>query len=245
MKQIFFISFLLCLVQLCSGQSSSCDIDNDYFLLGTLSDYMGREKYQEIDERVDEYYTTEKSLASFILNTFKDKHSDLYTRIDRKTQRSEMYSKSLTEMIDDLYTYKPSGRAAYKGDKDLMGLNLDSLTKTKDFYATNFDTIYTGSLRKDVFKNNVQKLSFIAGAFERFGGYNDSIYYISVANSVSKVKISAYLLKELNCSNIEYKVKKGYIPVGHKVYFKPTDELKLYFETIKQKLSSKAELKKE
>jgi len=239
MKHILLIPFLLCLVQLCNGQSFSFNLDNDYFLLGTLNDYMGREKYQQIEERVDQYFTGEKSLAAFIMSTLRVKHPDLYTSVNNKTERLEIYSKSVSDKIDSFYTYKPSDRQAYHGKKDLKELNLDSLTKTKDFYTANFDSIYTGSIRTDIFKNDIQKLSFIVGAFVRYGGYNDSTYYISIANSVSKVRISADLLKELKCSNVEYKVKKEYIPVGHKVYFKPTDELKWYFENIKQKLSTK------
>lgn len=62
----------------------------------------------------------------------------------------------------------------------------------------------------------------------RFGGKNDSIYHISVANSVSKVKVLTTLLEELKCENEEYKIK-DYIPVGHTVYFSPTGEMINYF----------------
>jgi len=251
---------LLNIFQYTNGQTLNLEIDKEYFLLGTLSDYMGREKYPKINERVDQYqangnpqgdvileqyYAKEKSIASYILNTFKSKYSDLQTTTIKTTKRLEILSKSLSSKIEKFYTYKYSGRKTSKGNKNLAQLKLEFETKTKDFYTKNFDSIYTGSLKKNIFKNDLQKLSFLTGAYLRFGGYNDSVCYISVSNSTSKIRVSADLLKELKCSNIEYKINKGSIPVGHIVYFQPTDELKRYFETFKNKLATTYELKKE
>ena len=237
MKRLILMPFLLCLIQLSNGQTSNIKIDKNYLLLGTLSDYMGREKYKEIDNRVDEYSKNKKALVFFLDSLFKDIYLDLRFFTNEKTGRFEIYSKTLAEKINEYYIYKPSGRAVYCGKSDFTTLNLDSLTKTKNFYATNFDSVYTGRLRTDIFKNDLQKLSFITGAYIRFGEATDSTFCIRMYNSVSKARICVNLLKEMKCSNVEYEILRN-IPVNNIIHFTPTYELMNYFTTINQKINN-------
>ena len=213
-----------------NGQSHENIIDNDYFLLGTLNDYMGREKYKEIDYRVDAYSQNHASLAFYLDSVFKDAHPDLIVTVNKKTNRIELYSESLAQRMDDFYYFQATGRGSYNRQDDLRTLNLDSLTKTPDFLTTHFDTIFTGRIDEGIFRNDSEIFSFIAGAYMRFGGKMDSLYYIDITNSLSKVRVLNDLLKEIKCTNVEYVMKKGYIPVGHTVYFTPTDKLEEYFE---------------
>ncbi len=236
-KQLFFIPFLISFTLLCNGQAKEVKIDSDYFLLGTLSDYMGREKYKETVNRVDEYYENDKLLVLFLDSLFSDKYPDLKLITSNKSGRLELESKTLAQKMTDFYLFYPSGRSSYVGETDFETLNFDSLSKTDDFYTTYFDTIYTGCIKSDIFKNDSERLSFITGAYIRFGGKNDSVYFISIANSVSKVKVATEQLKELKCSNINYFVKEGNIPTPHTVYFTPTNELMKYFNAINQKLA--------
>jgi len=229
MKSLIFFPILLFLALFCHSQSNEIKIDYDYFLLGTLNDYMGREKYKEVVNRVDEYSQASKSLVLLIDSVYKDKYPDLTTATNIKTGRLELLSKLLSQKMNDFYSFNPSGRIAYSGDTDFKKLNIDSLMNTPGFYTTYFDTIFTGYIKGDIFKNDIERISFIAGAYIRFGGEKDSLCYISIANSVSKARIVSEQLKELECSNVEYVIKKGYIPVGHTVYFTPSDELKKYF----------------
>ena len=236
-KQLFFIPLLFFFTLLCNGQSKEVKIDYDYFLFGTLSDYLGREKYKETVNRVDEYYVKDKSLVLFLDSLFRDKYPDLRLITSNKSGRLELESKILAQKMNDFYFYNPSGRNAYIGEANFETLNFDSLAKTDDFYTTYFDTIYTGCIKSDIFKNDSERLSFITGAYIRFGGKNDSIYFIRIANSVSKVKVATEQLRELKCNNISYIVKKAYIPTPHTVYFTPTDELMKYFIAVNQKLA--------
>lgn len=245
MKSLIFIPLLFLFALFCHGQTSDNKIDYDYFLLGTLNDYMGREKYKEIVNRVDEYSQNNKSLVFFLDSIFQDKYPDLILTTNEKTARLELQSKSLSQKINDFYFYKPSGRGAFNGEADIETLNLDSIKNTPDFYTTYFDTIYTGHIKGDIFKNDTERLSFIAGAYIRFGGKNDSIYYISIANSISKVRVATEQMKELRCTNVEYVMKKNYIPVEHTVYFTPTDEMKNYFDTIYRTLGVFTNMSKE
>ncbi len=209
-------------------------IDYDYFLIGTLSDYMGREKYQKVEDRVDKYSQSEQQLCMTIDSIFKNSYPDLEIgssvhKISKKNE-FELHSKALAKRIESFYSYKASGRMAYHGQDDFENLNLDSLTKTPDFFPTNFDTIYTGRLKLNVFETEKQKLSFITGAYVRYGWHTDSLYQIRVFNSISKVKVLNELLKDIGCTNVDYEIKEGYIPTGHTVSFIPTDQLKDYFE---------------
>lgn len=235
MKRIIFLSLLFIIVLFSKGQSIKLKVDYDCFLLGTLDDYMGREKYKKIDDRVDLYSQSHKSLVFFLDSIFQDKYPDL--TLNEKEGRLDLQSKLLAQKVNDFYFFKPSSRRSYNGEVDLGTLNLDSLTKTDDFYTKYFDSVYVGHIKNDVFKKDFERLSFIAGAYIRFGGEKDSLCFISIPNSVSKVKVLTEQLKELKCTNVNYMVKKDYIPVGHTVYFTPSDELKKYIETINQEIA--------
>lgn len=232
------ITLITVLSLLTCDKKEKISLDNDYFLIGTLSDYMGREKYKNVSERVDKYTQSEKQLCLSIDSIFRNSYTDLEFSSSvhkiSKENEFELHSKTLAERIESFYSYKPSGRMAYNGQTEIEKLNLDSLTKTPDFYTTNFDTIYTGSLKLNVFTTENQKVSFITGAYVRFGWQTDSLYHIRVFNSVSKVRILNDLLKELGCTNIDYEIKKGYIPTGHTVSFIPTKLLNEYFEKYKK-----------
>jgi hypothetical protein len=199
-------------------------LDNKYFLLGTLRDYMGREKYQQVNGRVDRYHQSEGKLCFVIDSMFKDSYPDL--RITTaKNHDYELYSVSLAGEMDNFYNFQTSGR---------MNINarLDTMTQFSDSILSGLlqtaDTIYFGRLKSGIFETDRQKLSFITGAFVRYGRFRHSAYYISVANSVSKVKVLTQLLKEMNCENVEYKIQES-IPFIHTVYFTPTEEMTAYF----------------
>lgn len=235
MKNLTTLVLVLCLFGCAKKEKTS--IDNDFFLIGTLSDYMGREKYKKAEDRVDKYSQSEKELCLSIDSIFKNHYPDLEMSSSvNKTSKKEVYelhSKTLAEKIESFYLYKPSRRKIYNGEGKLIDLNIDSLTKTPDFYTTYFDTIYTGSLNQDVFETEKQKLSFITGAYVRYGRQTDSLYNIQVSNSISKAKVLNELLKDTGCSNVEYEIMEGYIPTGHIVSFIPTKQLIDYFEKYK------------
>ena len=240
MKSLIITPLLFLLVLFRNGQSSETKIDYDYFLLGTLNDYMGRENHKAIANRVDVYDTNSKSLVSLIDSVYRDENPDMIL-VTNKMNLQELRSESLSQKMNDFFIFKPSSRGVYCGEEEfetLLKLNLDSLTQTPDFYTSHFDTVYIGHIKDDIFKKDSERYSFLTGAFLKYGGKNDSTYFISMPNSVSKIKVATELLKELNCTDVEYIIYKDFIPVGHKVFFKPTDELKNYFEAINKKLNN-------
>lgn len=231
MKNLLTLTLVLSLLS--CNQTDKTSINNDYFLIGTLSDYMGREKYEKVEDRVDKYYQSEKQLCLTIDSIFKNSYPDLefsssVHKISKKNE-FELYSKGVAEKIDSFYSYKASGRMAYNGQVEIEKLNLDSLTRTPNFLSTYFDTIYTGRLKSNVFETEKQKLSFITGAYVRYGWNTDSLYHIRVSNSISKVRILNELLKDVGCTNVDYEIRRN-IPTGHTVTFIPTEQLYDYFE---------------
>lgn len=228
MKKTLPLLLILIATLLSCGQNVKNTLDNEYFLIGTLSDYMGRETYKTVNGRVDKYNQSERKLCFAIDSMLKDAYPDLMMSAS-KNHDYELYSVLLAGEIDKFYNYQPSGRMNINARLDTMTQFSDSLLSE---LLQTADTIYFGRLKSGIFETDVQKLSFITGAFLRFGRFKHSAYYISVANSVSKVKVLTQLLKEMNCRNVEYEIWEG-IPFGHTVYFTPTDELMNYFNQYK------------
>lgn len=231
MKNLITIILILSLFS--CEKKEKISIDNEYFLIGTLSDYMGREKYEKEKERVDKYYQSEKQLCLAIDSIFKKTYPDLKfsSSVDQisKKDEFELHSKKLAEKIESFYSFKYSGRGTTKKYIDFDSMNIDSLVKTGNFIEKYYDSIFEGSLKRKVFETEKQKLSFITGAYVRYGSHIDSVYQIKVFNSNSKVKVLEELLKDVDCKNVVYDIKLA-IPTGHTVSFIPTNQLNEYFE---------------
>ena len=94
------------------------------------------------------------------------------------------------------------------------------------------DTVYTGTIKANLFKTDLQKISFITGVYTRFGESNENRYCIKLYNSLSKYENCILILEQLKCENIE-KVIIDNIPTNQLVYFNPSDELKKYLDSYK------------
>lgn len=227
------ITIVLIFSLFCCEKKEKNLIDNEYFLIGTLSDYMGREKYKGNEERVDKYYQSEKQLCLAIDSIFKKSYPDLVFissahKISKKDEY-ELNSKKLAKKIESFYSFKYNGKGTFKKFIDFDSINIDSLVKTGNVIEKYYDTIYEGTLKPKVFETQKQKLSFITGAYIRYGSQVDSLYQIRVFNSSSKVKVLDDLLKDIGCTYVNYDIKQT-IPMGHTVSFIPTKKLEDYFE---------------
>jgi hypothetical protein len=246
MKRLIFFPLLFMFVLFSNAQSKQIKIDNDFFLLGTLDDYMGRETYKHMANRVEAYYQNDKSLVDYICSVFKEQYPDLiYKTNSYNNDRLDLLSKSLAQKMNNFYDFKYFGGGIYIGKEDIKTIRLDTVMKNKSLFNTYFDSTYYGTLKKDIFKNDVERLSFMAGEYQRFGGIKDSLYSITMYNSSRKAKVVAEQLKELKCTNVSYIENTGEIciPCKDAVYFNPTDELKKYFEAINQKVALISERK--
>lgn len=74
-----------------------------YFLLGTLSDYMGRFQYIDKRKQVDRYYPYEEPIINFLTEYIKINYGLVVDTIFKKSRHSEMYSKQLTQILNKFY----------------------------------------------------------------------------------------------------------------------------------------------
>lgn len=167
--------------------SIAIKIDNSFFLLGTLNDYMGR-KWVAKGEVFDKYYPFEKPLMKFVDSIVKKE-----------------YKISLIQ-------------------KDNCFNSVEMSKKMNSYYNEN-------ELVHSFFTSKEKKISFILGAYYRYGEkVNDNIYKIQIANSNKHIDIYQFLLS-LGCKNIYYKRLQN-IPVQNIIYFEANELIKEYFKTI-------------
>jgi len=113
MKYVIFISIVLVSSytahsQTSSKTSSSADLSNTvfdptYFVLGTLSDYMGRFSYVNKKNQVDRYYPYEEPLVKHLTGYIKQEFNlDVITNVD-KSKHSEIFSEELSKKLNSFY----------------------------------------------------------------------------------------------------------------------------------------------
>ena len=207
MKKITVLLLLLFAIHSTRAQEKNLPLDSTYFLLGTLKDYMGRSKSKTDNENLDRYSKHEKDLVFTLFSMFNASYPDLRISSSKDSLNFNLYSKVLTKEMDEFYEYTPTSRSNQQRD-----------------------TIYMGMLRKEMYQTDLQRLSFIAGVYARFGVANDSAYCIKLFNSMSKAKVCEEILTDLKCSGVKYHTNKGYIPKSHFIYFTPNAEVMRYLE---------------
>lgn len=201
---IFFITAVL-IVQVTFGQVSKNKLDIKYFLLGTLNDYMGRQKFKNQKPSIDFYFPYEKKFGAYMDSLISEQFKDVKLEVDSQGFTS-LYSPTLSKEIEKYYIYYPSGAMTIV-----------------------HDTIYQGKLKYEIFENDFERISFIIGAYVRFGLQNDTVYHISIANSLSKITLCQDLLLKFKCNDVKYEIVEG-IPYGHELYFRPTETIEQYLK---------------
>jgi hypothetical protein len=191
------------------------DTDNSvtlFFILGCLDEYGGRQIIEN-GNSVERFYAGERTIAN-IFHTYLQKlatEQQLDSSIDVEVDQSGgivFYSAPLTALIDDCYIFDFS-TSGYVSD--------GSESRRADAYIS-----------MQVFKpvNRRAKLSFLAGAYVRFG--EKSVFRF--ANARHKAELVRELLTELGCTNVELiHSNPGYIPAVFDVVFEPSDEIRDWF----------------
>ncbi len=75
-----------------TGTSKTVSFEPVYFILGTLSDYMGRFRYVDRNKQVDRYYPFEKSLVDYLTKYIKNELNIVVDTIFEKSHHSKMFS---------------------------------------------------------------------------------------------------------------------------------------------------------
>lgn len=246
-NKIFFIIVTVFAFQLVHSQNKTASefqvknepnpkliLDKDYFLLGTLSDYLGRQKTYKNDDFIDDYYKGETLLMSYIMKIYNDESPEFVVDKNQYPYNSVtdiLKSKKIAKKINSFYNYKfEGGFKSYIDPKDK-----EWRKKHNDFYKSTEpkDTVYVGTMKANLFKTDLQKISFITGAYSRFGEPNETRYCIRLFNSFSKYECCAVILEQLKCKNIEKEIINNIIPTNQLIYFKPSRELKKYLDAYK------------
>lgn len=230
-----------------NAQFDSKKYDKEYFLLGTLNEYLG---YQRTFTNGDDFYYQRIDIMSkdelkhtlFIDSLFGLDYPDISVVNNGAPMGIKMYSPTLSQKIDEYYNYEAGSISTIESD-----------------------TVYVGQLKYERFTTEKQKLSFLLGAYLRFGRdieetnrtikflksanylnvdkpYENVSYLISLPNARTKAELCEKILRELECENVEYIRMSDRIPAGNLVLFKPSpivlavisdaEALKMHIETI-------------
>ncbi len=226
---LFLISFLCCSF-LMRAQFDENKFDKEYFLLGTLNEYMGYQRtFTPADDfyyqRVDILNAKELNLCVFIDSLFSADYPDIRIENNGASMGLKIYSPSLSQKLDDFFDYKPGG-----------------------MYTGKMDTVYFGTMKPEIVVNEKQIRSFLLGAWLRYGlsaehtnilihllktekrietdkEFHTGIQAFSMSNASSKAKLCKVLLEKLGCKNVEYYYRES-IPAGHFVLFTPNQKIK-------------------
>lgn len=77
-----------------------------YFVLGTLSDYMGRFQYVDRERQIDRYYPFEKPLVKYLTCYIKKELNIEVDTVFEKSNHSEMFSYELSKTLNSFYGEK-------------------------------------------------------------------------------------------------------------------------------------------
>ena len=233
---VLLVFFLFCSFLL-KAQFDDEKYDKESFLIGTLVEYMNYQRtftdngmgsyYQIVDRFLGQ---DELRNALFIDSLFNSDYSDITIRLTNEIFFT-MFSPALSLKIDDYYDYVRTNRETARPGVDTF----------------ESDVIYEGHLKKERFETEIQKLSFLLGAFLRYGrdrdktnsmilflkrwnfleeyeDYEKVSYGVLMQYAPTKAKTIAEFLKELGC-DAEYVMPRTTIPVGHFVIFRPSDKV--------------------
>lgn len=89
-----------------SNTKQTVSIDPVYFVLGTLSDYMGRFSYVKREKQVDRYYPFEKPMVNYLTLYIKSELNISVDTIFEKSNHCEMYSDELSKKLNSFYGEK-------------------------------------------------------------------------------------------------------------------------------------------
>jgi len=74
-----------------------------YFVLGTLSDYMGRFQYVNREKQIDRYYPYEKPLVDYLTGYIKSELNVVVDPVFKKSNQYEMFSDELSKTLNSFY----------------------------------------------------------------------------------------------------------------------------------------------
>jgi len=161
----------------------------------------------------------------FLLGTLKHQYGDRRGKTPRTPDHVNTYYSQgkLPSVIQMLFEQENPDLRFLEGEKNTSMLYSATLNeKLNRYFSWEKDK---GTLNENIFKNNAQRMYFIAGAFGMNGFMNrdTTLCQISfIAGSESELYVK--LLKKLGCQKVESLLSP--LPNIYSIYFTPTEELK-------------------
>lgn len=192
------VFFLLTFINVFAQQKN--EVNPNYFLLGTLSDYMGRNQFSNNKDVIEGYAAHEKLLVKKIMELYKNDFILVDTlNSNTKQERYNLSNKNINISINSFYRF----------DKQ-------SLTYPKK------DTIFKGKLKDSIFRNDSEKISFLLGCLSRFSTglvkLKEKEFCLQFGNSISKFTLAQKTITDLGFTINKVKTLKN-IPRINRIYF--------------------------
>ena len=89
-----------------ANTKQTASLDPVYFVLGTLSDYMGHFYYVNKEKQIDKYYPFEKPMVNYLTLYIKNELNITVDTIFEKSNHCEMYSDELSKKLNSFYGEK-------------------------------------------------------------------------------------------------------------------------------------------
>lgn len=187
-------------------------LDQDSFILGMFNDYNGRLialTHNKESSQLTSFYCSQNKLKQVFLDTLKK----YYNTDDVKVENGVVYSKSLAKHFNNYYKIKKVEYSGFAYD----GIDYDA---------------YSLTLKSKIFTTNDKKISFILGAFYRYGKIENNEVLIKIANSISHFRTIQNFLKKVGFKYHTKEICHDCIPVVRTVVFTPSKEYLPYFLEI-------------
>ena len=167
-------------------------------LIGLMNDYGGKQFLpnhpKEKNFITDFYFNQNKSLEQFKLAIIASGLEIQYFEFIKESSESpliKVYSSKYVDLFNSFYRFRKRG--------EFYDDNLD-----KDF------VVKIGKLKKNAFKNELQKLNFLRGCFIRNGReISENLYELKFSNSVSKYRLVKKFCQDLGIKIIDSRIKEG------------------------------------
>lgn len=214
--------------------SFSIEYNVKCFILGTLSDYMGRNiignPENHLDCKICVFHTTNinrncrsSTIDSLLIKYNSASKSDKieYEWFRGHSQKNEkgngneytfLCSEKLATFINGCYNFKATGSYKYLNGK--------------------INPLFFGTLKDSIFLDSHSEYSFLAGVFSVYGYVLDSIYCIEMTNSESKLDLIQNILKKHGAKVFDkWHSPPQLIPRSRGFSFIPTNDMLPYLKT--------------
>jgi hypothetical protein len=197
MKKLLLFTFLVTAIGFSQQKK---EMDSKYYLLGTLSDYIGRNQFSNDKDVIESYAAYEKPLVKKIMELYKN-NSIIVDTLNSNTnqERYNLSSKSINKSINSFYNF--------------------------DKYSLTYphkDTIFKGKLKDSIFQKDSEKMSFLLGCLSRFSSelvpLKSNEFCLQYSNSISKFVLSQKIITDLGFTINKVETLPN-IPRINRIYF--------------------------